>query len=101
MSLLVATVRGQWLNPIKVSKSIPKEHIRIRKNRKAVVKPADHPVNPTQPGSITLRLTPAVCHERMEQLEAWTMCVCLCVCLEESATASSCTNVCVYMCTVL
>lgn len=51
----------------------------MRNNRKAVVKTADHPVTPTQPSSITLRLTPAVCRERMEQLEAWTVCVSLCV----------------------
>lgn len=69
-AVLVAKVHGQWLNPITFSKSIPKEHTHIRNNRKAVLKTADHPATPTQPSSITLRLTPAVCLERTEQLEA-------------------------------
>ncbi len=76
---LVAKVHIQWLNPIKFSKSTPKEHTHIRNNRKAVLKTAAHSATPTQPSYITLRLTPAVCRERTEQLESWTMCVCVCV----------------------
>lgn len=72
-------MHGEWLNPAQVSKSCPKEHTHIRNNRKAVVKPADHPVTPTQPRCIALRLTPAVCRERTEQLEAWAS-VSVCVC---------------------
>ncbi len=75
---LVAKVHIQWLNPIKFSKSTPKEHTHIRNNRKAVLKTAAHSATPTQPSYITLRLTPAVCRERTEQLESWTMCVCVC-----------------------
>ena len=68
----------------------------IRNNRKAVLKTAGHP---TQPSSITLRLTPAVCRERTEQLEAWTECVCVCVCVRvgvcTTGHASFWANVCV------
>lgn len=76
-AVLVVKVHGQWLNPITFSKSIPKVHTHSRNKRKAVLKTADHSATPAQPSSITLRLTPAVCCERMEQLEAWTVCVCV------------------------
>lgn len=74
------------LIPARVSKSCPKDGAHIRNRGKAAAKPADQPVSPAQARSIALlRLTPAACRERMEQLEAWASvrartCACACVC---------------------
>lgn len=55
----------------------------IRDNSNAVLKAE---LADPHPHSIRARLTPAVCSESKEQLEAW--CVCVCFCMDVCVSAS-------------